>query len=53
MMSMKYKGYGIIYSEQCVNCIREGTPYCRLEVESETCRNYRTLDDLKILKGKS
>ena len=45
MMSMcakksKYKTYGAIYQKQCVNCYKEGTYHCALEVEDEECKNY-------------
>ena len=47
MRKMKYKEYGSIYSECCVNCIREGTPYCELDYEDNVCVNFKSLEDLK------
>lgn len=46
MMSMsvqkksKYKQYGVIYQKQCINCFKEGTYHCALEIEGEECKNY-------------
>ena len=47
MMSMnaksKYKTYGIVYQKQCVNCLKEGTYKCALEVIDEECKNFETV----------
>ena len=49
MMSMsvqkrsKYQTYGAIYQKQCVNCLKEGTYKCALEIENEECKNYSTV----------
>lgn len=47
MRKPKYKEYGNIYTECCLNCIREGTPYCKLEYEDNKCVNFKTLEELK------
>lgn len=39
----KYQTYGAIYQKQCVNCLKEGTYKCALEVEKEKCKNYTTV----------
>lgn len=45
---MKYKEYGNIYLDCCLKCIKEGTPYCRLEYKEENvCVNFESLEDLK------
>jgi len=48
MMNMKqkskYKLYGFIYSEQCVNCAKEGTYKCAFEVEDCECLNFKAAD---------
>ena len=55
MMSMspksKYKVYGAIYQEQCVNCLKEGTYKCALEIDGEECRNYSTVKKGDVVFG--
>ncbi len=43
-----YQKYGMIYSEQCTRCLKEGTHFCELKFEDEKCLNFKTLDDLKL-----
>ena len=45
-----YKKYGSIYQNQCVNCIREGTVYCKFEFSDDSCTNFKSLEDLKYTK---
>ena len=40
MKKSKYHQYGSVYAEQCVNCIKEGTYHCKLEICDDGCRNY-------------
>jgi len=47
MMRSKYKQYGSIYTEYCLQCVREGTAYCRYEFEDNKCINFKSLDDMK------
>ena len=42
-----YKKYGMIYSNQCTCCIKEGTSFCSLSFVDESCVNFKSLDDLK------
>ena len=57
MMSMstqkknKYQTYGAIYQHQCVNCFKEGTYHCKLEIEEEQCKNYETLQKGDLIFG--
>ena len=44
----KYREYGTIYANECVDCVKEGTPFCQLEIRDESCVNHKTLQDLKI-----
>lgn len=44
---IKYREYGTIYTECCVKCVREGTPYCNLEYLDNKCINFKSLEDLK------
>ena len=39
----KYQTYGMVYSKQCINCVKEGTYKCALEIEEEKCKNYETV----------
>ena len=41
----KYQTYGSIYAKQCVNCVKEGTYKCALEVEKEACKNFETVKE--------
>ena len=49
----KYKEYGSIYANQCVNCIKEGTYHCKLEINDNACKNYKenNKDNLLIFGG--
>lgn len=47
MRKPKYKEYGNIYTDCCLKCIKEGTPYCKLEYEDNKCVNFKTLEELK------
>ena len=47
----KYKTYGMIYSKQCVNCVKEGTYKCALEIADEECKNYQTVQEGDIVFG--
>ena len=55
MMSMnaksKYKTYGTVYQKQCVNCVKEGTYKCALEVKDGECKNYTTVKKGDIVFG--
>ena len=56
MMSMsqkksKYQQYGTIYQKQCVNCYKEGTYHCKLEIEEEKCKNFETLKKGDLIFG--
>ena len=56
MMSMiakksKYKDYGAIYQNQCVNCVKEGTYKCALEIVDGECKNYCTVKKGDIVFG--
>lgn len=42
-----YKKYGMIYSNQCTRCIKEGTSFCSLSFVDESCINFKSLEDLK------
>lgn len=42
-----YKKYGMIYSNQCTKCIKECTVFCNLDFNSDSCNNFKSLDDLK------
>ena len=42
----KYKTYGAIYQKQCVNCVKEGTYKCALEIDDGKCKYYCT-----VIKG--
>ena len=48
MMSMKqkckYQLYGSIYANQCVECAKEGTYKCALEINDEECLNFTLVD---------
>lgn len=44
---MKYKEYGNIYTDYCVECLREGMPSCKLEYKDGKCVNFVNLEDLK------
>ena len=39
----KYQTYGMVYSKQCVNCLKEGTYKCALEVVDDECKNFTTV----------
>ena len=39
----KYQTYGMVYSKQCINCVKEGTYKCALEIEEEKCKNFVTV----------
>ena len=39
----KYATYGAIYQKQCVNCVKEGTYKCALEIKDGECKNYCTV----------
>lgn len=41
----KYRTYGTIYQKQCVNCLKEGTYNCALEIDDEKCRNYESVKE--------
>ena len=41
----KYQTYGAIYQKQCVNCLKEGTYKCALEVDEEECKNFETVKE--------
>ena len=47
----KYKTYGTIYQKQCVNCVKEGTYKCALEIADEECKNYQTVQEGDIVFG--
>ena len=53
MKKSKYKEYGSIYSSQCVNCIKEGTYHCKLEITDKGCKNFNenTKDNLLMFGG--
>ena len=55
MMSMKqkskYRTYGAIYQKQCVNCVKEGTYKCALEIDDGKCKNYCTVKKGDIVFG--
>lgn len=42
-----YRKYGMIYSNQCTRCIKEGTSFCSLSFVDESCVNFKSLEDLK------
>ena len=44
---LSYREYGLIYTEQCPFCFREGSPYCKLEYDEGRCVNFKSLEDLK------
>ena len=46
-MKGKYHSYGVIYQSQCVNCVKECTSFCQLNISDERCLNFKCLDDLK------
>ena len=44
----QYQKYGMVYSEQCTKCLKEGTHFCELKfTDAGECLNFKTLDDLK------
>ena len=46
--NIKYREYGIIYTQCCLQCVKEGTPYCKMEYdEANICKNFKSLEDLK------
>ena len=47
----KYQQYGTIYQKQCVNCYKEGTYHCKLEIEGEECKNFETLQKGDFIFG--
>ena len=47
----KYRTYGAIYQKQCVNCVKEGTYKCALEIDEEECRNYETVKEGDVVFG--
>jgi hypothetical protein len=47
----KYKTYGSIYQNQCVNCLKEGTYKCALEIENEECKNYSSVKKGDVVFG--
>ena len=55
MMSMKqkskYRTYGTIYQKQCVNCLKEGTYKCALEIDDEKCKNYESVKKGDVVFG--
>ena len=38
-----YKTYGMVYSKYCVNCVKEGTYKCALDIFNGECKNYQTV----------
>ena len=50
MKKSKYKEYGSVYASQCVNCIKEGTYHCRLELDDTGCKNYKKYDKQSVLQ---
>ena len=51
MKKSKYQTYGAIYQKQCVNCFKEGTYHCKLEICDGECENYETLKKGDIIFG--
>lgn len=47
----KYRTYGTIYQKQCVNCLKEGTYKCALEIDDEKCRNYGSVKEGDVVFG--
>ena len=43
-----YRKYGMIYANECTRCIREGTHFCKLEFDDDSCVNFKQLSDLKF-----
>ena len=51
MKKSKYRTYGAIYQKQCVNCVKEGTYKCALEIDEEECKNYETVKEGDVVFG--